>query len=84
MVIELVLLLVVPVISLDPRYQVMVGAGTTLLLTTHWTSIWVPSLNVRGLSLGTKDTLCTSTVMFNFNKIYRMFDDKKYNNVSLK
>ena len=76
MVIELVLLLVVPVISLDPRYQVMVGAGTALLLTTHRISIQVPSTNVRGLAVGIKDTLCTSTVIID-NKIY-------YNIFSLK
>ena len=60
--IEVLLILAVLVIFVDPRYQVIVGVGTALLLTTHWTSIWVPSLNVRGLSLGTKDTLWTSTV----------------------
>ena len=57
----------VPAISemtVDPRYQVMVGAGTALLLTTHRTIFWTPSANVRGLSLGIKDTLCTSTVSF--------------------
>ena len=76
MMIELVLLFVVPVMSVDPRYQVMVGAGMALLLTTHWTFILVPSTDVRGLAVGIKDTLCTSTAMFD-NKIY-------YNVFSLK
>ena len=60
--IEILLILAVLVIFVDPRYQVIVGVGTALLLTTHLTSILVPSLIVRGLSLGTKDTLWTSTV----------------------
>ena len=52
------------VISVDRRYQVMVGAGTALLLTTHLIIYCPPTTNVRGLSLGIKDTLCTSTVSF--------------------
>ena len=57
----------VPAISemtVNPRYQVMVGAGTALLLTTQWIIYCPLSANVSGLSLGIKDTLCTSTVSF--------------------
>ena len=64
MMIEEALLPAIFVMSVYPRYQVMVGAGTALLLTTHRTIFWTPSANVRGLSLGIKDTLCTSTVSF--------------------
>lgn len=45
------------VMSVDPRYQVIFGAGTAFLLTTHRTSIWVLSLMVSGLSLGLMETL---------------------------
>ena len=37
MMIENALLPAIFVMSVDPRYQVMVGAGTALLLTTHRT-----------------------------------------------
>lgn len=50
------------VMSVDPRYQVRIGAGTAFLLTTHWITFWMPSLIVSGLSLGVKETLLTSTV----------------------
>ena len=61
------------VMFVDPRYQVMIGAGTALLLTTHRTIFWKPSTNVRGLSLGIKDTLCTSTVSFDENVLKCLF-----------
>ena len=64
MMIEEALLPAIFVMFVYPRYQVMVGAGTALLLTTHRAIFWTPSANVRGLSLGIKDTLCTSTVSF--------------------
>lgn len=49
------------VMSVDPRCQVMVGAGTAFLLTTHWITFWISSLIVSGLSSGIKDTFLTST-----------------------
>lgn len=48
------------VMSLDPRCQVIFGAGTALLLTKQRTSIWELSLMVSGLSLGLMETLYTS------------------------
>ena len=59
---EVVLLLALLVMSVDPRYQAMVGAGKALLLHTHLISIWVSILIVRVRSLGIRDTLSTSTV----------------------
>ena len=64
MMIEEALLPAIFVMSVDPMYQVMVGAGTALLLIIHRSIYCAPSANVRGLSLGIKDTLCTSTVSF--------------------
>lgn len=50
------------VMSVDSRYQLIVGAGTALLLTAHRTSFVLFSLIVNGLADGIKDTLWTSTV----------------------
>lgn len=50
------------VMFVDPRYQVMIGSGTALMLTTHWTSLCFPSLTINGLSLGINETLWTSAV----------------------
>lgn len=64
------------VMFVDPRYQVMVGAGTALLFTTHRTSLWVPSLIASGLSLGIKETLWTLTVnqfILRINEYYVSF-----------
>lgn len=46
----------------DPRYQVVVGAGAALLLTTHLTSSWVSSCIVSGLVRGINVTFWISTV----------------------
>lgn len=62
----------------DPRYQVMTGAGNALLLTLHWTSISLQSLIVSGLSLGTKETLWTSTKKNQYliyNSLFKRFHD---------
>lgn len=56
-VIEVVFVSILVVMSVDTRYQVMVGLGTALLLTTQLNSFRMPSLIVSGLSLGVKDTL---------------------------
>lgn len=56
-VMEVVSVPAMNVMSVDPRYQVIFGAGTAFLLTTHRTSIWVLSLMVSGLSLGLMETL---------------------------
>lgn len=45
------------VMSLEPRYQVMVGAGNASLLTTHWITFWMPSLIVSWFLFGIKETL---------------------------
>lgn len=45
------------VMSLEPRYQVMVGAGNASLLTTHWITFWMPSLIVSWFLLGIKEKL---------------------------
>lgn len=50
------------VMFVDPRYQVMVGGGNALLLTTQRTFLWLSFLIVHGLSFGFKETLRTSTV----------------------
>lgn len=39
---------VVLVMSVNPRYQIIFGAGTALLLTTHCTFLLVRSLTVSG------------------------------------
>lgn len=57
MIIEVVFCPALLVMSVDPRYQVMFGAGSAFLLTTHRTSLSEPSLIVKGLSLGMKETL---------------------------
>lgn len=56
-VMEVVSVPAMNVMSVDPRYQVISGAGTALLLTTQRTSMWVLSLMVSGLSLGLMETL---------------------------
>ena len=70
MVMEALSISAILVMFIDPRYQLMVGAGTAFLLTTHRTNLWVPSVTVMGSSLGIKDTLYTSTLMMK-NKIIK-------------
>lgn len=55
--IEDVFVSILVAMSVNTRYQVMVGLGTALLLTTHWNSFRKPSLIVSGLPLGIKETL---------------------------
>lgn len=56
-VIEAVFVSILMVMSVDTRYQVMVGIGTALLLNTQFNFSKLPSLIVSGLSLGIKETL---------------------------
>lgn len=56
-VMEVVSVPAMNIMSVDPRYQVIFGAGSAFLLTTQRTSIWVLSLMVSGLSLGRMETL---------------------------
>ena len=56
------------VMSVDRRYQVMVGIGNAFPLNTQPICLSVSSDNVRGLSLGIKDTLYTSTVQIHKKK----------------
>lgn len=56
-VMKVVFLPALLVMSVDPMYQEMVGVGSASLLTTHWITLWMPSLTVSGLSLGIKEIL---------------------------
>lgn len=49
----------------DPRYHVIVGAGSALLLTSQHNSLCEFSLIVSGLLFGLMEMLWTSTVYIN-------------------
>ena len=67
----------------DPRNHVVVGIGNALLLNTQPISRLASSANVRGLSLGIKETLFTSTIQIHkkksiINAILTYFNVTKY------
>lgn len=49
-------------VRFDPINQEIFGAGTALWLTSHDMFLWAPSLIVKNISLGFKETFWTSTV----------------------
>lgn len=58
---ELVFVLAMSVMFVDPRNHVIDGEGSALALTTQTTCFFLPSCIFSGLSLGLRDTLWTST-----------------------
>lgn len=60
-IMELVFVIAMLVIFVDPRYHVIDGEGSALALTTQKTCFVLPSCIFSGLSLGLRETLWTST-----------------------